>query len=124
MCYYALMSNQPCADLSLIVRLSASQLPLFACNFRRWRRNGPATVPQIRPADQCAGRRSCRPYDPRREGLADAERLADHLFRVATVISEEKIDFAVKRLFTARMKLGMFDPPGDRAGSFRADGRW
>jgi len=27
------------------------------------------------------------------------------------LISEEEIDIAVKRLFTARMKLGMFDPP-------------
>ena len=27
------------------------------------------------------------------------------------LISEPEIDIAVKRLFTARMKLGMFDPP-------------
>ena len=29
------------------------------------------------------------------------------------LISEKEIDRAVKRLFTARMRLGMFDPPGD-----------
>ena len=27
------------------------------------------------------------------------------------LITEAEIDIAVKRLFTARMKLGMFDPP-------------